>query len=270
MAAVSRMTLAAGLMAVFVAAGAVLILAQAPSDHAPVLREQVPVISTDAQPFRDEFLILDRERWSISHGWRNGDWTINDWRRSSVEFGNGLVLTLSSSKHALAAYSSGEVQSRGQYGHGYYEATLKAASGSGLVTGFFTYTGPAFGTEWDEIDVEILGSRPTELMMTYFRDGQSVSEYVDLGFDATAGFHRYGFDWQPDAITWYVDGQKVHQVSGDDLPLPRLPQKLMVSLWGSGTLTDWLGNFDPANVPVSAHFSCISYSSSFAARSDCR
>ena len=32
----------------------------------------------------------------------------------------------------------------------------------------------------------------------------------DLGFDASEGYHTYGFDWQKDSITWYVDGKAVY------------------------------------------------------------
>lgn len=39
----------------------------------------------------------------------------------------------------------------------------------------------------------------------------------DLGFDASQGFHTYGFDWQADSITWYVDGEPVYKAT-DNIP----------------------------------------------------
>ena len=43
----------------------------------------------------------------------------------------------------------------------------------------------------------------------------------DLGFDASQGFHTYGFDWQPDKITWYVDGKAVY-TAYSDIPKPQV------------------------------------------------
>jgi beta-glucanase (GH16 family) len=29
-----------------------------------------------------------------------------------------------------------------------------------------------------------------------------------LGFDATAGFHTYGFEWTPTTVAYYLDGER--------------------------------------------------------------
>ena len=77
----------------------------------------------------------------------------------------------------------------------------------GVDTGFFMYTGPSDGDPWDEIDFEFLGYDTTKVQLNYYTDGVGGHEYMlDLGFDASEGYHTYGFDWQPDRITWYVDG----------------------------------------------------------------
>jgi beta-glucanase (GH16 family) len=31
---------------------------------------------------------------------------------------------------------------------------------------------------------------------------------VDLGFDATAGFHTYGFEWTEKGVSYYLDGER--------------------------------------------------------------
>ena len=221
------------------------------------------------EPFVDPF---DRHRkgiWNISNGWRNGDWAVNDWRRKQVLFDGDLKITLDRNPTKLANFSGGELQTKRNYGHGYFEVVMRAAPASGTVSGFFTYTGPPFGKPWDEIDVEILGNKPREALFTYFRNGEKISHKHKLDFDATADMHRYGFDWQPDFIRWYVDGEMVHEATGADLPLPITKQKLMVSLWGSRQLKSWVGPFDPATLPTSMKVACISYSQSYADRKPC-
>ena len=220
-------------------------------------------------PFADDFSKHRKKVWKVSDGWRNGEWTVNDWRASQVKFDGALTLALDHNVTKLAKFSGGEVQSKRGYGHGYYQTRMRAAPGSGTVSGFFTYTGPPFGKPWDEIDVEILGAKPREVMFTYFRDGEKRSHKHPLAFDATKEMHTYGFDWQPDYIRWYVDDAMVHEEVGVDLPLPIIKQKIMVSLWGSRQLKDWVGPFDPAMLPVTMRVNCITYSHSYATRQPC-
>jgi endo-1,3-1,4-beta-glycanase ExoK len=121
-------------------------------------------VAADGQAagFVEKFDTLDRARWFVSDGWSNGDYAVNDWRASQVRADRGLTLMLARNPAVAKGFSSGEVQSKTTYLHGYYEARFRAAPGSGVVTGFFTYTGPAFKTVWNEIDVEIIG-RPAFL-----------------------------------------------------------------------------------------------------------
>lgn len=226
--------------------------------------------SERAAPFVEHFDMLDRDRWFVADGWKNGKYAINDWRSSQVSADRALALKLSENKTKLAEYSSGEVQSLAVYGHGYFEVRLRAAQGSGLVTGFFTYTGPYYKKPWHEIDVEVLGQAPSQVQLTYFTDGKKVKKTVPLGFDASKGFHLYAFDWQPGAITWYVDGKRVHRADGSAVPLPSESQKIMVSLWGSDSLRSWLGSFEREAVPATAVVDCIAYARDASGAGQCR
>lgn len=228
------------------------------------------VAAGQAGSFVDRFDRLDRARWSVSGGWRNGDYMVNDWQVAQARAERGLTLTLARNPAAPAGFSSGEVQSSARYGYGYYEASFRAAPGSGVVTGFFTYTGPAFGTVWNELDVEIIGRRPREVMFTYFVGPAKRSHTVQLPFDATKETHAYGFEWQKESLRWFVDGRQVHESSAADMGFPTLPQKMMVHLWASSTLGSWLGPFDPAALPTTAHFTCIHYAPTRAAVGTCR
>lgn len=210
--------------------------------------------------FVDRFRTHDTKRWQVSNGWRNGDYMVNDWRASQARFVRGLTLILERRKTDKADFSSGEVQSKGFYGYGYYETAMRAAPGSGVVSALFTYTGPTFKAPWDEIDIEFLGRKPREVMFTYFTDGKKESKTVALPFDATKETHRYGFDWQPGYIRWYIDGVLKHEVTGQTLPLPTRRQKIMTEVWASSTLTDWVGPFDANALPTAAVFECVSYS----------
>lgn len=150
-------------------------------------------------------------------------------------------------------YASGEYRSVAFYGYGRYETSMRAARGAGLVSSFFVYTGPADGRPWDEIDIEILGKDPTRMQVNYWTDGQGGKEtHVELGFDASAGFHDFAFEWHPDFIKWYVNGLLVHTETGARGPLPSHAGRIMMNLWPGIDVDSWLEPFDPAPLPVRA------------------
>ena len=103
---------------------------------------------------------------------------------------------------------------------------MQAIKNDGVVSSFFIYTGPSDNNPWDEIDIEVLGKDTTKVQFNYFTNGVGNHEYMyDLGFDASKGYHTYGFDWQPDKITWYVDGKEVYSATTN---IPSTPGKIVL------------------------------------------
>ncbi len=210
-----------------------------------------------------------------SDGWTNGSVFDCWWYKSNTAIGNGyLALTIDQDKgnHRNDSdprnYSGGEFRTNNFYHYGYYETSMKAIKNNGVVSSFFTYTGPSDVVNgqknpWDEIDIEILGKDTTKVQLNYYRDSKGGHEtMIDLGFDASQDFHRYGFDWQPDHITWYVDGKEVHTMWGD---VPRTPSKIMMNVWPGVGYRDkdndtvaWLNNFD-GRTPLTAYYQWVTY-----------
>jgi endo-1,3-1,4-beta-glycanase ExoK len=154
-----------------------------------------------------------------------------------------------------------EVQTTERFGYGLYEARMRGASGSGLVSAFFTYVGPPLGVpEHDEIDFELLGQESREMQLNFYTGGKGGNEkFVDLGFDGGTTFANYAFDWQPDRITWYVNGRKVHEVT-DKRMLPSNPGKIFFSLWsGTNVVNDWLGPFSFPDKPPRVFVDWVAY-----------
>ena len=161
------------------------------------------------------------------------------WLPDHISFANGqMTIRLDNYSSWGKPYSSGEYRSWNTFNYGYFETNMKAAKGNGLVTSFFTYT----GSPWDEIDVEILGKNTNQVQFNYFVSGVGGHEkVVDLGFDASAGFHKYTIEWGNGYINWYVDGAWKHGVSGGTLPTH--PMQMMVNLWPGTGVDSWLNAF---------------------------
>ena len=153
-------------------------------------------------------------------------------------------------------YTGAEFRSYERFSYGYYSVCMKAAKCDGVISSFFTYT----GWPWDEIDIEFLGDDTKRVQFNYYTNGIGHHEYVyDLGFDASEGFHEYGFDWQEDSITWYVDGVAVYRATEN---IPSHAGHIMMNLWNvADTNADWAGKFDESTLPVMAQYKWIGYQS---------
>jgi endo-1,3-1,4-beta-glycanase ExoK len=213
--------------------------------------------------FVDKLETYDKTFWRKSDGWANG-WTKNDtgWVGRHIAIAGGrMSITLDDSGASGRSFASGEYQTHRFFGYGRFEARLKSVAAPGFVTGFFTYTGPTFnGAPHDEIDFEFLGKSPRQVQLNYFTDGKGGHDTtIDLGFDASADFHTYAFEWRPDSIRWFVDGRLVHEETGERGPLPSHPGKIYLHVWAGKDLEDWLGRISYPGHPLVAEVDCVSF-----------
>lgn len=221
-------------------------------------------------PFVDRFSAVDEERWLVSDGWSNGDWIGNDWRARQVSLrGGALNIVLARVRGGAKRYASGEIQTHGLYRYGYFEVRMQVPRGSGLVSGFFTYTQNGDEATWDEIDVEILGRNTRAVQFTYFNGGERTPVTVPLPFDAAAGMHTYGFEWSENRIRWYVDGVLAHEAAGDGLAIPQRPQRIILNLWNSDELVDWIGPILPWEGPWTLRVACVAQAERYPGRPLC-
>ena len=217
--------------------------------------------TANGKSFVDDFDRLDPSRWYISDGWANGDHQNCTWskKQTSVEEGR-LKLGFVKEKTKDRDYACGEVQTFKRFGYGTFEARMKAVAGSGLNTGFFSFIGPVHKQPHDEIDFEVLGKEPSKVQINRFVDGKSLgpAKLVDVPGGADKDFHDYAFVWQKDRIAWYVDGKLVGEVTDPD-KLPSHPAKIYLSIWGSDTLTSWMGAFADPGQPIAAEVERVSF-----------
>ncbi len=178
---------------------------------------------------------------------------------------DGARLVVSKAATGSRPYRSGAFASARSFEHGSFEAEIRAASGSGLVTGFFLHR----DAPRQEIDVELAGDDPRRMLVNvYFNPGDDGVAMgfgyrgspcrIDLGFDATLNFHLYAIDWRPGRIAWSVDGRIVHErVGWDPTPLPHLPMRLHANLWAPRS-EELAGRINDNALPATATFRNIS------------
>lgn len=203
----------------------------------------------------------ENDMFICSDGWTNGSMFNVSWRKENITFKDGkMQLSIDKDKKELIdniPYSGAEYRSNERYGYGRYETSMKAIKNSGVVSSFFTYTGPSDNEPWDEIDIEILGKDTTKVQFNYFTDGTGNHEYLyDLGFDASEGLHDYAFEWYEDKIVWFVDGKEVYTATEN---IPSTPGRIMMNTWCSKGVDGWTGKFDDSALPVTAEYGYINF-----------
>lgn len=211
--------------------------------------------------FIDHLDDFNGDLFHTADGWTNGTPFNCIWRSQSVMFNEGIMtLSIDQDDGESPPYMGGEYRTNANYSYGYFEVRMKATNKIGTLNSFFTYTGPSEENPWDEIDIEILGKNPSEMQVNYYTDGVGGHEvYIDLGFDASADFHVYGFEWRANYIKWYVDGKLVHTETGSKGPLPKTPGKIMMNHWPGIGVDEWLGPYDGVT-PQYAYYDYVSYS----------
>jgi len=218
----------------------------------------------------------------FADGFDEADWYVADFTFPSTFFRAGWVeenvryhapsISLEINRKPVdhQPFSGAEVQKTGFYGYGRYEVVMQAAAGSGVVSSFFTHTDATFGDPHDEIDIEFLGNNTHRLHANIFAKGETEgSIYIDLPFDASQAPHLYAFDWQPDTVSWFVDGKLVKTVTSAERKIPQTPGRVIMNIWtGSKAQYEWHGppEFEDG---TRATYYCVSFRALGDAGSQC-
>lgn len=227
------------------------------------VNDETPAAEDETEQQDDQVLKLelddhDGKRMEKADGWSNGSIFDCTWRGDNITFVDGIMTMKIDHdyENSSTKWSGSEYRTKDFYHYGKYEVRMKPIKNDGVVSSFFTYTGPSDGNPWDEIDIEFLGKDTTKIQFNYFTNGVGGHESIyELGFDASEEFHDYGFEWLEDSITWYVDGVAVYTANED---IPSTPAKIMMNVWPGVGVDGWLKAFD-GQVPLEAHYDWFSY-----------
>lgn len=217
--------------------------------------------TNEGASFVDEFDTLSGDRWTVSDGGANGEWQNCAWAEEAVGLSSGsLELNFLPAASGGHPYSCAELQSNQRFGYGTFEARIRTDRAPGLNAAFSTYIGPAQDSVHNEINFEIPTREPTQVSLNALLNGEAAhGTEVALPRGTAGEFNTYAFVWEPHRLRWYVNGELVHEATDMILPLPDTPQKIMLSHWGSETLTDWMGHFARPSAPVKMEVDWVAY-----------
>lgn len=210
--------------------------------------------------FFDPFDTLDAGRWYIGDYAAHGDWQNCSFLRRNARIRAGhLVLTFDKHPAYTRDFACASVSTRARFGYGTYEARLKTEAASGLNMNFFSYIGPYYDQPHDEIDFEVLTRDPGQVEVTAWVDGTALhSAKVPVEPPSDTAFATYSFIWTPERIQWFVNGALLFETN-DPARQPRTAQIIFLSIWGTDTLTDWMGPFYGGETPRAMEVDWVSY-----------
>ncbi len=231
---------------------------------APRARAQAPVPDGWVLVWQEDFDARDaafEARWDV--GTHTFDGNEAQFVPQNVVVDNGLLtLRLTPEPAGSRMYSGAELRTDNQTGffrYGRFEARMKAARGSGVISSLFTFR----YDPWQEVDIEFKGRNTTAMQANiFYNEGTANAPYevppfpedAPLPFDAADAFHVYAFEWEPGVIRWFVDGEQVLE-SQDPAQVPYLPQQLMMNIWATNAA--WAGPLDPSALPAEAQYDWV-------------
>jgi serralysin len=134
--------------------------------------------------------------------------------------------------------------------YGFWEVRARAAPGNAMWPAFWQLD--TFSTGRYEIDdPEWTGTHPTQTAWSThdLTAGLGGTLAVTSGFDTTADYHVYGMDWEPDHVTYYLDGTLIGSAGYTPPAVPLHPQLDLAV----GSSWSWVGRID-ATTPATSSF----------------
>lgn len=217
-----------------------------------------------ALKFSDEFVgdALDDAKWSrcYPHGTRGctnkGNKELEWYQPENVTVAEG-TLRLTAQRQKIRGedgqnydYTSGMVTTgsdpvryfepaKYQFQYGYVEARMKVPAGKGIWPAFWLL--PSDQRWPPEIDImEVLGDRPDRVHLNNHwtgGNGKPANNQAHWdGPDFSQGWHTFGVDWQPESISWYIDGVERNRFT-KPAQIPQEPMFVLLNLavggiWG--------------------------------------
>ncbi|CAK3946077.1 glycoside hydrolase family 16 [Lecanosticta acicola] len=133
--------------------------------------------------------------------------------------------------------------------YGKVSATMTSSQGQGVVTAFILMSDVK-----DEIDFEFVGNDVSSAQSNFYWQG--VTDYNNMNplnvSDTRQNTHTYTIDWQPDQLTWSIDGNVMRTLKKSDTwnsstnaySYPQTPARVQLSLWPAGLQSNGQGTVE--------------------------
>jgi len=157
-------------------------------------------------------------------------------------------------------YKGAELRTKQSFLYGRFEVSMKAAAREGMLSSFFTYNDFATGPDqWNEIDFEILGRYTDNVQVNTITPGQiNHVRSQPVSFNPALDYHTYAFEWTPEYVAWFVDGEEFYRQTGAHISTLNRAQKIMMNIWNPSFI-NWVGTWNADLAPAFAFYDWVKY-----------
>tara|TARA_S200000501_G_scaffold257181_1_gene240988 strand:- start:775 stop:2580 length:1806 start_codon:yes stop_codon:yes gene_type:complete len=156
-------------------------------------------------------------------------------------------------------YRGAELRSLDSVLYGKFEVCYRPSQGEGLVSSFFVYNDDFPNTDWVEVDIEGLGRYPNIVDMNVITNTSHLRTHFST-MNTHLDFQVYGFEWTPDYVAWFINGEEVYRQTDDHIGDLIHPAKIMMNIWNP-VYDDWVGIWDDRVLPRFAFYDWVRYAS---------
>ena len=164
-----------------------------------------------------------------------------------------------------ASISTGHLASNEYFSYGDFEINIRTAhsinGGHPPANAFTCFSGYTSHSVHNEIALCWPATDTGTVHFGYWNGKDGDHEHrtdIALGFNASAGFHRYKFAWRKDGIMFSVDGKVVHHATGDAIPTENLSMRIILrpnnvpsTYEGEALMTAQFASYTPAATEAS-------------------
>ena len=191
--------------------------------------------------------------WRLAGPWTG---TGGNWLDPNLTEVNGGELSLTV---AANEPRGSEIQTLDGYSYGYYETSMKVSDTPGVVNSFFIIA-EGYDPGTIEVDVEFLTNEdwinsPDSGRVHFVLHPSNEQRIVDLPFNPTDDFHRYGFLWEPGKISYTVDGEIVAVNEDPASDIGNAKAYIMMNAWTGNP--GWGGG--PPSQDATSHYDFVKF-----------
>jgi endo-1,3-1,4-beta-glycanase ExoK len=141
---------------------------------------------------------------------------------------------------------------------------MRAPFAAGVVTSFFTYTGPTDGPArpYEQISFEFVPKDPSTVLLNFSAGGRGNNHSDGSVSTGYSKVNNYAFQWFPDRLRWFINGKQVREVvASAQTPIPDYAAHIIFSIRnGIGhSQEEWLGRFEYPKAPLIADIEHVAY-----------
>lgn len=156
-------------------------------------------------------------------------------------------------------FKGAELRTKATYTYGRFEVRMKSAQREGMLSSFFTYHEISNTSEWNEIDIEILGRYNDDVQFNTITPGQTNHvRHQFVNFNPHLDFHTYAIEWTPEYVSWFIDDVEVYKQTETHIQTLNKPQKIMMNIW-IPQYENWAGKWNSTSLPAFAYYDFVKY-----------